>query len=126
MTQLSLTIPDTVDEQVAAIDAQIAELQVQRDVVQRGRLVACVKCKVQTPISALAYVQLHSYVQPYGCTGGDYWYEGDGLFDCPSCTATNRIPKENEKNPLILARSTHVGLAKLKRYFGKIVDRYDP
>lgn len=125
MTQLSFNIPDTVDEQVAAIDAQIAKLQAGRGAVQRTRLITCYHCKAQTPIASLTYIQTRWYEQPHGCTGGDRWHDGEGEFVCPSCNGTNRIPHEDETNAITLARSPHAGLAKLNRYFGAVVKRHD-
>ncbi len=45
-------------------------------------------CGRMTRIRDLVYMATHWYVQPYSCSGGDYWREGDGEFDCPHCGAT--------------------------------------
>jgi hypothetical protein len=30
-------------------------------------------------------------VEPYSCTGGEYWREGEGKFECPKCGEINRL-----------------------------------
>jgi hypothetical protein len=120
--QLNLTIPDTTDEQIAEIDAQIKALQVRRDEVQRCRSVACEHCHATTPIRELTYVQSHWYERPHGCTGGDNWWPGDAFFDCPHCKRENRIPKTATT---YVKQSPHLGLYGLGRYFGATVDTHD-
>lgn len=125
MMQLGLPIPDTVDEQVAAIDAQIAELRAKRDAVQRSRLLTCYHCNQQTVISSLTYIQTHWYVRPHGCSGGDYWLPGEGRFKCPHCDKINRLLRTGEKNPFIIRDGKHAGVDQLKLYFAEVVDVHE-
>ncbi len=48
-------------------------------------------CGKKFQIHTLVYIQTHNYVSPYGCTGGDYWKQGEGQFECPECGARNRL-----------------------------------
>lgn len=106
MQQLALVFPDTVVEQIKALDTQIAELTAQREALQKQRRVTCVFCKAQHAIGDLVYNQTH--------TGGDYWKEGEGQFDCPSCQRTNRM----------LDFHGHEELPKLKWYFREVIKTY--
>lgn len=125
MTQLSLPIPDTVDEQVAAIDEKIAELQAKRDAVQRTRPLTCYHCKQQSVISTLTYIQTHWYERPYGCSGGDRWRQGEGQFECPHCSQINRLLRTGETNRYIIRDGKHAGVERLQRYFAATVETYD-
>lgn len=48
-------------------------------------------CNKKIKIKELTYIQKHFYVSPYGCSGGDYWKEGEGFFICPHCGHLNRL-----------------------------------
>jgi len=48
-------------------------------------------CGAEHVISELEYIQTHWYEEPYGCTGGAMWHEGEGNFICPSCGHRNRL-----------------------------------
>lgn len=121
--QLNLTIPDTIDEQIADLDAQIVALQARREALQRCRRITCEHCRAQTPIGELTFEQTHWYERPHGCTGGDHWWPGDAFFACPQCERSNRIPRN--PSPEAAKRYPHAGLDKLARYFGQRTDSYD-
>lgn len=36
-------------------------------------------------------IQTHWYVRPYGCTGGDYWNQGELKIICPKTGLRNRV-----------------------------------
>ena len=48
-------------------------------------------CKAWHAIKDLVYIQTHWYTEPHGCTGGDYWSEGEGQWICPACGHRNRL-----------------------------------
>lgn len=48
-------------------------------------------CGAYTSIKDLVYIQTHWYTPPYGCTGGDYWSQGEGKWICPECQHVNRL-----------------------------------
>lgn len=69
-------------------------------------------CGAWTPISNLVYIQTHWYTPPTGCTGGDYWNEGEGQWVCSKCGHLNRLYKSPE-------------VEALKRYFSGVKDTYE-
>jgi hypothetical protein len=69
-------------------------------------------CGAQLPIADIVYIQTHWYTEPSGCTGGDYWNQGEGQFVCPKCGAENRLYERPE-------------VEKLKSYFKSVEDRHD-
>ena len=48
-------------------------------------------CGKRFSIKNITYIQTHWYVEPHGCTGGDYWNEGEGNWICPKCKHRNRL-----------------------------------
>lgn len=48
-------------------------------------------CKAWYAVKDLVYIQTHWYTEPHGCTGGDYWNEGEGQWICPACGHRNRL-----------------------------------
>jgi hypothetical protein len=64
---------------------KIATLQEQLREIKQNRTVVCPNCSTQTPISESTVVKTHHYVQPYGCTGGDYYVHDGYLLYCSHC-----------------------------------------
>lgn len=86
------------DAEVAAAEAIIAKREAADDAMKAATLVKCTSqvatgkgCGALHAIKDLTYIQTHWYVSPHGCTGGDYWNEGEGAFVCPSCNHRNRL-----------------------------------
>ena len=55
------------------------------DIARAKKMVKCRWCGRRTKVSKLTYIQTRWYTPPHGCTGGDYWQDGEGQFDCPKC-----------------------------------------
>jgi hypothetical protein len=69
-------------------------------------------CGKKSQIGTLTYIQTHFHVPAYGCTGGDYWKEGEGQFECPKCGYLNRLYDRKE-------------IQELKRYFKDVEDIHE-
>lgn len=91
-----------------AAEAARAEL----DAALARKRVQCSECERRTPVSKLVYIQTHYYIEPYSCTGGDYWRPGEGKFQCPKCGFLNRL----YNRPEVVA---------LRRYFASEKKVYD-
>jgi len=57
--------------------------------------IKCESCKKFHRIKDLVVIQTHWYTSPYGCTGGDYWSQGELHFICPVTKVRNRIMFDN-------------------------------
>lgn len=68
-------------------------------------------CGRKSRLRNLTYIATHWYTEPYGCTGGDYWSEGEGQFDCPHCGHRNRLYNRKE-------------VQALKHHFKAVVDSH--
>lgn len=86
------------DDEVAKAEAVIAARFEALRVRDAAALVQCTSqvttgkgCGAMHPVGHLEYIQTHWYVEPHGCTGGDYWREGEGQWVCPTCGHRNRL-----------------------------------
>lgn len=69
-------------------------------------------CGMGMYIKDLEYIQTYWYESPYGCTGGDNWYQGEGNFNCPHCGHRNRLYDRKE-------------IQELKHLFKSTVEEYE-
>lgn len=92
-----------------------------------NRELTCGNCKTMHRIKNLVYIQTYWYVQPHGCTGGDYWNTGEGYFICPDCNIRNRLLSSNEYSLDYKERdSTKNHLVRFTRYYrSEFKDRID-
>lgn len=107
-----------VQKKLSELDAARAALKAEEDACLACTEVTCTSssegrgCGVKTEIKKLTYIQTHWYVEPYGCTGGGFWREGEGRFKCPHCGTVNRLYDRPE-------------VQNLKRHFAGVEDAYD-
>ena len=80
---------ETAQAQIARIDGEINARKAQT-------LARCESnnfgpgCKAAFEIRELEYIQTHWYTHPHGCSGGDYWTQGEGQWIC-ACGHRNRL-----------------------------------
>lgn len=104
---------------IKILDAQIDELEGRKLKIFSNTLVKCIGnfvtnegCGKSTKVKNLTYIQTHCYIEPRGCTEGDYWRSGEGNFICPKCGYLNRL--YNRKN-----------VEHLKEHFKDVVNTYN-
>lgn len=113
------------EEQRVLLTEQIAEKK-------RSTTITCHHCGKRSQIKNLVFMQPQCYEEPYGCTGGDYWYDDETkfYFKCPKCEEDNQHPRfipfkdPQYKSKSAKAKETFRKLHGLRFYFSKIV-RYD-
>ena len=107
-----------IEKQLAALDVKRADLQVHLNTSVSRTLVACTGncygkgCGKKSQIGKLIYIATYWYIQPYSCSEGDYWQEGEGQFDCPHCGHRNRLYEQPD-------------IQALKHRFAKVVTSHD-
>lgn len=94
-----------------ALQAQLTEADHRIDARLAMTLVRCNHCASAYEIGELEYIQTHWYTQPHGCSGGDYWNQGEGQWKCLSCEGRNRLYNKPD-------------ITKLKRLFKTQVDEH--
>lgn len=82
---------------IARLDSQIAELQSNIETLENKKIklrknqsFKC-GCGVSHQFKNCVVVRTHWYVQPYSCSGGDYWNEGKFHIICPDTGNHNRM-----------------------------------
>lgn len=86
-----------VNTEIEKAEADLGSLHKNRDEILSRTVVVCAHncngkgCGEPTQIKELTYIQTYWYVEPHGCTGGDYWKKGEGNWICPECDHTNRL-----------------------------------
>jgi hypothetical protein len=105
-------IADTtdLDKEIATLNETIKMLNAMKDEKLGETVIECGKCGLQFWIKDVEYIQTHWYTQPHGCTGGDYWTQGEGQWVC-KCGVRNRMFDQPE-------------ITKLKRLFKGVKDTY--
>lgn len=88
---------------VALADAEAALRE-----VRKRRTILC-SCGKRHAIGKLALIVTHWYVQPHGCTEGDYWNEGEWRFVCPTTNVQNRLLFDDYV--VEYEKRSHVGVA---------------
>jgi len=86
------------DDEVAAAKLVIAARHEAIETQRRETLLRCTSqiatgqgCGEMSRLGNLTYIQTHVYVEPSGCSGGDYWRLGEGQWACPRCGHVNRL-----------------------------------
>lgn len=108
-----------VHRSIAELEENLTQLEERRAALEGQTTIRCESnvaygkgCGAEFAISTITYVATHWYTPPHGCTGGDYWNEGEGMFICPSCSHRNRLfDRKHYQN--------------LKGRFAKVINEYD-
>jgi hypothetical protein len=100
------------DKEVAAAKAVLAERDQAAAARKASARVQCAQhglsprspiakpCGKWFPIADAVYVDMQNWREAYGCTGGAYWYSGEGCFVCPHCGYLNRTYRREEVQKL--------------------------
>jgi hypothetical protein len=82
------------DEIIAKAEKALAEAKAAKHSQIGNIMVPCSSCEGGNQVKDML-VRVHEhYVDPYSCTGGDYWTwneNSDRSFICSHCGATNRL-----------------------------------
>ncbi len=95
----------------------------------KRRTIRC-SCGHPHKIGDLKVIQTHWYTEPFGCTEGDYWSEGELQFVCPETSIVNRLLFDNPEVPYDKRRDycnnpEEQFKRQYKHLFKEVVDSYD-
>lgn len=83
---------------MATLEKQLEKAEAERrDVLERidkrnsRRRIPCASCDDAHRVKDLEAIQTHWYVEPHGCTGGNYWLQSEMEFKCPETGVYNRL-----------------------------------
>lgn len=111
------------DNEIAKTSVKLATLHAERAEAQRRKMLTCGFCGKRHRVGRLTLVQTYFYIEPYSCTGGDYWKQGEKQYECPSCGERMRDPGDND----YLAKGTQFDrrIGQLARYFKDTVKEHN-
>ena len=81
----------TINNAIKKLEEEKKKLLKTRDEQRASKTILCNSCSKYHRIKDLVCIQTHWYTPPSGCTGGDYWNEGELQFICPTKNVRNRI-----------------------------------
>ncbi|MEK6843931.1 MAG: hypothetical protein AABX83_00740 [Nanoarchaeota archaeon] len=87
------------EDQLTELHKQKKQILGKIDVRNKNRRIKCGGCEDSHKIRDLTAIQTHWYTSPHGCTGGDYWNEGELQFICPETGIINRLLFNNHDVP---------------------------
>lgn len=105
--------------------AELAAAHLAVDAMRARRKIEC-GCGKRHAIGKLALIVTHWYTGPRGCTGGDYWNEGEWQFVCPTSGQINRIMFDDYDLDWKQHGSTEAAFKRIYRgLFASRVDSYE-
>ena len=109
---------DVIRAKIKEIDSHLEKLHAKEQALNDAKkallsetAIQCSNCRIQSAIKDMTYIQTHWYTSPTGCNEGDYWNQGEGRCECPSCGCVMRLYE-------------HPELEALKSLFKEIKDTY--
>jgi len=104
---------EDVEREIKKLSGKMSKLKGELKNAKSRSMIKCNNCNKRTQVSKLVYLQTHWYEEPYSCTAGDRWHEGEGQFICSKCGVKNRLINRREK------------ITDLKDYFSKVENVYE-
>tara|TARA_B100000749_G_C18205461_1_gene373779 strand:- start:112 stop:477 length:366 start_codon:yes stop_codon:yes gene_type:complete len=82
--------PEQVEQAKAILQAQ-ADAEMAK---KQNTTLSCYHCKTEHRVGDSVLFQVERYVEPYGCTGGDYYeyVEGSDHIECSNCKRRLHLP----------------------------------
>jgi len=83
-----------IEEQLKQNEKEREILLARQKEIKGKTYMVCASCKKGTHINQLVLFVAEFYVEPFSCTGGDYWTEGsfpELATMCPHCHTCNRL-----------------------------------
>lgn len=117
----------TLNSKIEKTKSRLKTLETERNELIRYTLIQCTGswtqagCNRKFHIKDLVFIQTRWYVEPYSCSGGDYWKDGEGQFECPGCGCSNKISRDSKDTD----PRWHPGFYALKYHFKDITVRED-
>jgi len=109
---------------LAATEVELARLENERQKVLakqlriiRGSFIKCAKCGENSKLFSWTFIQDMFYVEPYSCTGGDYWLNSETRcchIVCPKCEGEIYLYNDPQRDKIVnLIKANPFGKDKL-------------
>ncbi len=89
----------SLEERLTKIRDEEHKILIAIDERNKKMTIECGSCNNPHEIGVLKAIQTHWYTEPHGCTGGDYWKQGELQFVCPKTGIVNRLLFDNNDVP---------------------------
>jgi hypothetical protein len=87
--------------------------------------IPCASCKRRCLISSTTLYQTHWHIPPRGCSGGDYWKEGECQFICKHCNVVNRLLADAEKENVFKSKYSTLFKEVVKTHDDELIPKWD-
>ena len=104
---------DELRQEIKHTEHVLKNLKAELEDAKGDEYFCCEQCGKRTQVSKTTLIRKHQYVQPYGCTGGDYWTHLYYMIMCSKCSETTIVRDEDTLYPFI---ADHLGV------FAEILD----
>jgi hypothetical protein len=85
-----------IQQALDALESQKSKLLDALDQERSRKQFECKACGKMHAINKCDVIQTHWYTSPHGCTGGDYWSQGELHIICPVTGIGNRLLTRSE------------------------------
>jgi hypothetical protein len=76
----------TLQDEIKTAELTIKQLQETIRTAKTNLRFKCTACSKFSKLADANCTQHHFYVEPHGCSGGDYWSRDGVTFNCPKCS----------------------------------------
>lgn len=84
----------TLIDEMDSAETEIGKLRLKIKVNQGKLKYKCPECKKFSTLRDTDAIQKNYYVEPHGCTGGDYWTRNGIMWNCPKCNQKQSLKYE--------------------------------
>ena len=92
-------------KQIEELEGQISEAIQSLEEAKGDEYFSCKRCKQRTKVSNTTVIKKHYYVQPYSCSGGDYWSFDYYIVVCSKCHHGESIGANDDLYSFVLDHS---------------------
>ena len=92
---------DDLRKEIRHTEHVLKNLQAELEDAKGDEYFCCEHCSKRTQVSKTSVIEKHQYVQPYGCTGGDYWRHLYYMIVCSKCFHTTTVHESDDLYPFV-------------------------
>ncbi len=93
-----------IERDLAALQTNQAQLYQRQLAAIRRKFIRCSKCHKNSRLASWSFIQGMFYVEPFSCTGGDYWLNSQTSschITCPKCGYENYIYNHPDRDRIV-------------------------
>ena len=77
-------------QEAVRLQVELDRVNNELEVAKGDEMITCSHCNSRTAVKHLTLLRHHNYVEPYSCSGGDYWTHDYDVVVCHKCMNVNR------------------------------------